>query len=117
MRHIQEMAFPESTIVIQRATFTSDGMGGFTEAWSNVGTVTGRIYPVNSRAFAEAEGGAQLVSQTRWFLSAPVGTDITAKDRIVFSGRTWEVTEVNNDQSYQTALRAQLTAMNEELRI
>ena len=116
MQSVQAQAMPNAAIVIQRMTETSDGRGGFTEAWAAVGTVTGRVYPVNSRAYAEFEGGSQLVSETRWYLTAPVGTDITAKDRILTGGRTFEVSEVNNDEDYQTALRAQLTALNEELR-
>jgi len=116
MQSTQNLAMP-GTVVIQRATLTSDGMGGYTEAWAAVGTVTGRIYPQNSRAFAESVSGGQVISETRWFGSFPTGTDITAKDRLSYQSRTFEVTQINNSQMWQTAVRTELVALNEEARV
>ena len=115
MQATQNSALP-GTIVIQRMSGSADGMGGYNETWAAVGTVIGRIYPINSRAQSEDETGGQVVSLTRWFATVPVGTDVTAKDRLLSSSRTWEVTEVNNDESYQTAVRCQVIAYNEEQR-
>ena len=115
MQSTQVAAMPGS-VVIQRMTLSSDGMGGYTEAWAAVGTVAGRIYPQNSRAFAESITGGQPISETRWFGTFPVGTTITAKDRLLYASRTFEVTQVNNSEMWQTAVRAELVAFNEEAR-
>lgn len=116
MRGEQERLLP-GTIVIERYTLTADGMGGFSEAWSAVGTVTGRIYPMTRRGQTEFEAGGQVVSETTWFATLPVGTVVTAKDRLVKGSRSWEISKVNNDEDYQTAVRCELAAHNEERRV
>lgn len=115
MRAEQARAMP-GTVVIERAVYTPDGMGGYAEAWAAVGTVTGRIYLRASRSGAEQVTGGQVVSMTRWYATLPVGTDVTAKDRLLYQTRTWEVRTVNNDEMYQTAVRCELEAYNEERR-
>jgi head-tail adaptor len=115
MADMQERAMP-GTVYIQAAGTASDGMGGYTETWANVGTVVGRIYPVRRRASSEQVGGAQMISETQWYATFPVGTTITAKQRVKYGDRTWEVVTVNNGEMYQTAVRCELTAHNEESR-
>lgn len=116
MREQQERLLPGS-VVIERYTLSADGMGGYTETWGAVGTVLGRIYPVQRRGQVEFVAGAQRISESTWFATFPVGTDVQAKDRLVKSARSWEVTKVNNDEDYQTAVRCELTAHNEERRV
>ena len=103
------------TAIVQRMGLTADGMGGYTEAWAAVGTVTARIYP-QERSITEPVTGGQVVAITRWWFSAPVGTDVLPADRISASSRSYEVESTNNDESYQTAFRASLIAYNEENR-
>jgi head-tail adaptor len=114
MQTTQNTALPGS-VVIQRYAFTTDGQGGYTEVWSNVGTVSGRIYP-RSIIGLEMEAGSQPTSVTRWWATLPVGTTITATDRLSYQSRTWEVVRVNNDEMYQTAVRCECVAYNEENR-
>jgi head-tail adaptor len=116
MQSTQNAAMP-GTVFILRSSGTADGMGGFTEVWGTVGTVVGRVYPQNSRAFAESVTGVQVVSETRWFGSFPMGTNITAKDRVFYASRTFEVTQVNNSEMWPTCVRAELVAFNEEARV
>lgn len=115
MRDTQEMALP-GTVVIERVTLTVDGMGGFYEAWAAVGTAIGRIYPRTQTKAGETVEGAQLLSMTTWYGTLPVGTDVTAKDRLLYSGRTWEVIRVNNDEMWKTVVRCELESHNEERR-
>ena len=75
----------------------------------------GRIYPQRTQGL-EMVGGAQVLSETRWWGTLPVGTDVIERDRLVYSGRSWEVTRVNNDEMFQTAVRAELESENEERR-
>jgi hypothetical protein len=61
-------------------------------------------------------GGGQVHSHTQWWATFPVGTQVEASDRLVYSGRSWEVISVNNDAMWQSAVRCELLAHNEELR-
>jgi hypothetical protein len=115
MQDTQEQAMP-GTVVIERYTLTPDGMGGQVEAWGAVGTVIGRIYPMVRRGQAETVGGAQVLSQTQWFGTFPVSTELYAQDRLLYGNSTFEVLRVNNDEMYQTAVRAELEKSNEERR-
>lgn len=115
MQATQEQALP-GAVVIERYTNASDGMGGQMQTWAAVGTVNMRIYPRTVRGQGETVAGAQVLSVTEWWATAPAGTDVTAKDRLLYSGRTWEVIRANNDEMYQTAVRCELESMNEERR-
>ena len=113
MQGVQNLAMPGTVYILGMGT-ASDGMGGMTETWQTVGTVTGRIYPVRRRASAEQVGGAQVISETQWYGTFPYGTVINAKQRVRYGSRTWEVVTVNNSEMYQTAVRCELMAHNEE---
>lgn len=115
MQGVQDTAQP-GTVMIERYTYTSDGQGGYTETWAAVGTVTGRIYPMVRRGNAEGAAGAQVISETVWVATFPIGTDVTAKDRLRYNARTWEVLRTNNDEMWQTAVRCELSSQNEEAR-
>ena len=115
MRGLQERAMP-GTIVIQRHTLTRDSMGGFTETWAAVGTAIGRIYPQNNQR-SEFVTGERVAAETRWYATFPVGTNVTAEDRLSYESRTWQVIGVNNDESWQTAVRCECTALDEEQQV
>jgi head-tail adaptor len=115
MRVMQERAMP-GTVVIQRQTRTRDSMGGFTETWAAVGTALARIYPQDNQR-SEFVAGDRVAAETRWNATFPVGTDVSAEDRLLYQSRTWEVVGVNNDEMWQTAVRCECIALNEENRI
>jgi head-tail adaptor len=116
MQGIQERVMPGTVYILSMGT-ASDGMGGIAETWGTVGTVTGRIYPVRRRAAMEQIGGGQQISETQWYGTFPSGTSITARQRVKYGSRTWEVLRVNNSEMYQTAVRCELMAHNEENRV
>lgn len=113
MQGIQNLAMPGTVYILGMGT-VADGTGGYTETWSTVGTVIGRIYPQVKRGVAEQVGGAQVISETQWFGTFPVGTVVTAKDRVKYGNRTWQVLRTNNGEMWQTAVRCELMAHNEE---
>jgi head-tail adaptor len=115
MQDTQEQAMP-GTVVIERVTLTSDGMGGNVEAWGAVGTVIGRIYPQSTQG-VEAVGGAQVLSELKWWATLPAGTTLYAQDRLFYGNSTFEVIRVNTDEMWQTATRAELQSTNDERRI
>lgn len=116
MAGMQERAMP-GTVVIERYTRISNGMGGGWEAWTAVGTAIGRIYPMTRRNSDEPVAGAQLMAETMWFATFPIGTSVDARDRLVYQDRSWEVLRVNNDQMWQTCVRCECKAFNEERRV
>lgn len=116
MREIEELVMP-STGVIERYALTPDGMGGYAETWSAVGTVSCDLWPVNQREERErTRAGAQVISKADWFITVPFDTDITAEDRMVIDSRSFEIVFVPNDRSWSTALRCEAIAYNEERR-
>lgn len=115
MQATQMEAMP-GTVIIQRYSAIDNGMGGAWEGWNAVGTVIGRIYPKSVSLGREAATGAQMTSLTQWYATLPTGTDVTAKDRLLYGSRTWEVTSVNNSEMWQTAVRCEVEAFNEEQR-
>lgn len=116
MQATQLEAMP-GTVVIERYSPVSNGMGGQYETWAAIGTVVGRIYPqMTSNSQNESVGGAQVQSIMQWWATLPVGTDVTAKDRLLYNSRTWEVTATNSDEMYSTAVRCAVQSFNEERR-
>lgn len=89
MRSVQAEAQP-GTCVISRKTLTADGMGGHTETWAAVGTVTGRVWPATESG-AERLIADRITETDAWVITLPYATDVVAKDRITSAGRTFEV--------------------------
>jgi hypothetical protein len=79
--------------VVNRLTRTSDGKGGFTNQWSTVWSGTVRRKPTSETrgAAIEAAVGDLQDALTYWIFTMPAGIDVRADDRIVASGRTFEV--------------------------
>lgn len=115
MRDIQADYMPQ-TGVIQRSSLVRDAMGGYSETWAAVGTVACRVYPRERETREMTSGGAQIISPTRWDVTAPYGTDVTAGDRWLIDSRTFQVEGVNNGEGYATAVRCECVAFNEEMR-
>ena len=117
MREVEESAM-SSTGIIKRYQLTPDGMGGYTQIWSAIGTVTCDVWQINQRGERErVTSGAQPISKADWFITVPYNTDLLAKDRIEINDRTFEITFVPNDSSWLTALRAEAVTHNEEQRM
>lgn len=89
MRSVQVLA-QAGTCVITRGAMTADAMGGYTQTWSAVGTVTGRVWPARESG-AERLIADHITETDAWVITVPQGTDVVAKDRITESSRTFEV--------------------------
>lgn len=108
MRAVQSDTLPD-TAVISRNTPTSDGMGGWTDAWAAVGTVDGRLAP--SGGGAESLMAERITDTDAWNITLPYGTDVTAKDRVSIDGRSFEVVTVL-PKSWETARRVVATEVS-----
>lgn len=108
MRSVQAQALPE-TGVITRLTRTSDGMGGFTEAWTASGTADCRIAPSGGN---ETTVAGKLSSVGTWTLTFANGVDVRAEDRVMVGTQTFavETTAAGSvDGTWQTAMRVVAT--------
>ena len=112
MRATQATAWPDSVIVI-RASGTVDGMGGYTQGTAAIGTVAGRIMPMNSISASELLGAAQPVSAERYWLTVAYDADVNVQDTVKVGGQLLYVTEVNLDVGWETAKRCKLTTQNQ----
>jgi head-tail adaptor len=92
-----------SQVVIERVTLTSDGMGGQTETWAPVGTVVARVSP-RGAGLDDIIGG-EVLNQTPWMVTVPVGTSVTERDRVVYEAQTFEVIRTNAPRSFDTCVR------------
>jgi SPP1 family predicted phage head-tail adaptor len=98
LRSLAEGFMPESA-EIQRPTDTTTG-DGTSRTWATVATVSARLSP-NGNTAQERDLAAQLQAVTTWRIAVPVSTDVTPKDRVVISGRTFEVAGVLGPRSYE----------------
>ena len=108
MRSVQSETLP-GTAVISRNTPTSDGMGGWTDAWAAIGTVDGRVSP--SGGGSERLIAEQITDDDAWNITLPYNTDVTAKDRITIDSRTFEVVTAL-PKSWETARRVVATEVS-----
>jgi head-tail adaptor len=86
-------ALPD-TCTVQRYTETPSG-DGTSQSWSNLATgVACRVSPLAASA-NEALGADQSIQAiAQWTVWVPYGQDVTAKDRVVYGSRTFEVQRV-----------------------
>lgn len=101
MRATANAAMPD-TAAISRVTRTSDGAGGYTEAWTTIATVACRIA---STGGAEADVAAKLTATTTATVTLPALTDVAPADRLVVGSRTFEVLAVLSARSWEIARR------------
>jgi len=93
------------TAVIHAQTSTSDGAGGSTEGFTPGPPVACRIAPVGGGETSAAPGG-RVDDRTTHIITLPAGTTLTAKDRAVISGLTYEITAVRR-RTNDITLRAE----------
>lgn len=87
----------DQRITLQRKARVSDGMGGYVETWSDLGTVWAEVRPLSSR---EIWNAMQVSTQTRFrarlrFRGDADGSPYyTSADRVTWKGRTYGVERV-----------------------
>lgn len=89
MRMTLNASLPDSAQV-QRRSLTSDGAGGYNEAWSTVATVACRVAP-SGQSPQERVIAERLESMSIWTLTVPALTNVRPADRIILGTRTFEV--------------------------
>jgi hypothetical protein len=100
----------DESIQVKRNTPVSDGMGGQSDDWANVGSaVLGNL--------AQPTGGLMqnygyvIGPLDTWLVRLPVGTNVLVNDRLVVGEKTLRVQVILQPQSYQTAIRLLASAI------
>ena len=87
------------TVSIQEQTDTSDGMGGFTTSWADIlgmDAVKAAIWPLSAK---ESLDSLKLELQVTHKIRIRYRSGITAKNRILFGTRTFNIISlINNDE-------------------
>ncbi len=103
MRATVAATFVESCDIQRVSAPVSDGRGGRTGAPATVVTVACRIGPAASGG--EIPVIERLQSSNGFMITMPAATDVRMGDRIVSSGRTFEVTGLGVPRSFEIARR------------
>lgn len=91
----QRTASLQESCVLYPASNVSDSSGGYTNTWAAGSTVACGITTPTQQA-AGSSGMLPVIGEERGAIIAlPHGTSITAADRIVSGGVTWEVIHVD----------------------
>jgi len=98
----EQKKFMSETVYIQRLTRTSDGAGGWTEAWQTVATTKGRLTP--GRSADEVERGGMVAAYGEFVVTLPHDTELRQDDRLQVNSTQYEVKAIS-DRSEKTALR------------
>jgi head-tail adaptor len=86
----------------------SDGGGGFTETFTAAGTFSCHVAPIGG---GERVVGGRISDRTTHVLSVPAGTTISAADRVVVDGKTFEVTAVRT-RSWEIVRRVEVRELD-----
>jgi SPP1 family predicted phage head-tail adaptor len=102
MRAQQTASFDKTCLLRTPGSATSDSAGGFTEAAASDASLACRVAPPTGTERAIAE---RLGREVDTVVTFPHGTSVANTQSVVVGGRTYEVVHVNDDESYQTAVR------------
>ena len=81
-------------VALQRVTIeTRDAVGGLVQTWAAYATVWARVQPMSQR---EQFARQQLKASASWAVTIRARTDVATQHRVVWRGRTFEVTGVEN---------------------
>ena len=104
IRDLAEQAMPD-TCTIQTRTETNT-KGSVAVTYANTYTnVKCRMMPGGLRE-RESVTGEKITEYADYVLTVPYDQALTARDRVVFGGQTYQITRVHADHSYRTAVRA-----------
>ena len=104
LRVVAESSFP-TDVTIYRYTRATTAEGSV-QSWTQRTTVKGWLKEETTPPVGEVGGVQATVPVYR--LNVPVGTDIEAGDRVRIEGATYEVNDVNTEDSYLTHVTARL---------
>jgi SPP1 family predicted phage head-tail adaptor len=100
---VKALAMPSRCTIERPGTPVPDGQGGETVPWVSVATVACRVRPTTGQ---ERRLGERVVALGEWVFTLPYGTDVTARDRLVYRDTVYEVAWTPPDiYSYQVSVQ------------
>ena len=110
MRQTLQSHLP-GTAVIHTATDTTDGQGGYTQAFAAASTVAARLAPTKGD---ERIMAGRLAEVQQYTLTVPDTTTVAAANRVVYGGVTYEVASVMADvrAPWDLCIRALVTRVD-----
>ena len=106
MKAVQNLNLPE-TAYIQALVRTSDGEGGFTEAWTTTVTTTARIG--EPKGELERDIAGKIAVGMAYVVTLPSETVLALENQIQINSKNYKVHWTNKEKSQKTALRAVVT--------
>jgi SPP1 family predicted phage head-tail adaptor len=80
-------------VTVQAVTTTRDQVGGTVETWTDVATLWAKVEPLSA---GERYWRQQMNAYAAWKITVRFRDDLTAKHRVKFGTRTFEVRSVTN---------------------
>lgn len=107
MRAAAEAEFNDSATV-HRSTKTTDGQGGTTSSYAQVGSAFACLLAPVDRQNDEEQHADRNAKIVRRVLTYPTATTLTLKDRIVVQSATWDVVKLMEPRSINVVNRAEI---------
>lgn len=107
MRATAEAELIDSATV-QRSTKVSNGQGGTTSTYAQVGSAFACLLSPIKRQNDDEEVADRNAKFVRRVLTYPTSTTLTLTDRIVCQGSTWDVVKLMEPRSINVVNRAEL---------
>lgn len=99
---------------IYRPVFGTTGLGSVLTSYQPVGTTQCDVWPIN-RTDREHQMDNQLVSESNFYISVPVGTVLTLEDFIDIGSQSYLITFIP-DGTWQTNIRLEAINQNQRLK-
>lgn len=101
-----QLAMPDA-LTIRRVTLTTNNAGGYLPGGTTDTSVYGRVSPISrARSISEGDQNDRAMPNLRWLVTLPTGTDIAAKDKVIYGARTLEVEGVAASLTYEITVNA-----------
>ena len=89
-------------VVIQTLSTAKDAIGGDAETWTRLATVWAEVKPLSAREALEAQ---RMTSTASHFITVRYRDDLAPNMRVVWRGRTFEISQVENLDGRDEAIR------------
>lgn len=101
--------WPDS-VIVERASYVSDGMGGSTQTWAGAGTYLGRV-AYSTRLGEERASGGRSVNEASWVVTLPGTADVRDDDQIVYGDERFQVIQVKGPTTWQMTTRVECMSL------
>ena len=102
----------KTTLELRRWIKTSDGMGGYTEAWAGLRKIKGVLSTITGDERLSSDK-LTVIADFNFYIDFPIGLTITAKDIFIKGTTTYKIIYINNIGNMQNK-KLKITFKEEE---